>query len=295
MAREGRENASAHLPRTRPRENAAVRGTGLAAPEPRDGEFVEGLARGLSILESFDRTHAAMTLSEVARRTGVSPAAARRSLHTLVRLGYVRQLERRFVLSARMLALASAYLRAAGADELLLPELRRLVGRFGDASSVAVLDGTEVLYVAHHSEQRARRIMASVGITYPAHATSLGKVLLACLSPDRVSAYVAAANFRPLTDRTITDGKALAAALDEFRARGYATSVDELDYGVTSIAVPIRRADGQVVAAVNSSGYSGRITAEALVDERLEELRLASLRIGQMLDAHPALAQSFPV
>lgn len=262
--------------------------------EAKGGEFVEGLARGLSILESFDRTNAEMTLSEVARRTGMSPAAARRSLHTLARLGYVRQVERRFVLSARMLGLASAYLRAAGTDDLLLPELHRLVGRFGDASSVAVLDRTNILYVAHYSEQRARRIIASVGISYPAHATSLGKVLLARLSPERLRDYGAQAEFRRLTDRTISDMATLEHALAEVRSRGYATSVDELDYGITSLAVPVRRADDQVVAAVNCSGYSGRVTDAMLVAERLEELRLAALRIGRVLDSHPALAHSFP-
>ncbi|WAP70345.1 IclR family transcriptional regulator domain-containing protein [Jiella pelagia] len=261
--------------------------------EGRDGNFVEGLARGLSILESFDRNNASMTLSQVARRTGMSPAAARRGLHTLASLGYIRQVDRNFVLSARILTLASAYLQAAGSDDLLLPELRRIVGTFGAAASIAVLHGTDILYVAHYSEERSRRIVASVGTHYPAHATSMGKVLIAALGAEQLDAYLEHADFRPLTDRTIDNADDLKRVIAECRKNGYATAVDELDYGITSLAVPIRNAQGRVLAAINCSGYSGRVTAERLVAERLEDLIGSANRIGRILDANPALAQSF--
>jgi DNA-binding IclR family transcriptional regulator len=127
-------------------------------------EFVEALAKGLAVIEAFDEAHGEMTLSEVARRAGMTPAAARRSLHTLTALGYMRHVNRRFMLDARVLHLGAAYLRAAHVEEILLPELVRLVRRFGDAASVTVLDGQDILYVAHHSEQRARRMTAGVGV-----------------------------------------------------------------------------------------------------------------------------------
>src|SRR5690606_1949988 len=151
--------------------------------DTRPAEFVEALAKGLSILESFDAEHPEMTLSDVARRVGLSPAAARRALITLQAMGYVGQTNKRFHLRPKVMSLGSAFYFSARVDEVLQPELRHLVGRFGDASSVATLEGHDVLYIAHYSEQRARRPTAVVGARYPAHATSLGRVLLAGL-PD---------------------------------------------------------------------------------------------------------------
>ncbi len=141
-------------------------------------EFVEALARGLAVLGAFDEAHAEMALTQVAGRIGVSPATARRSLHTLEALGYLRFVNKRYVLAAHVLTLGAAYIRAAGVDEALMPELRRLVDLFGDASSVSVLDGSNILYIAHCSEQRAARRTAGIGVTYPAYATSMGRVFI---------------------------------------------------------------------------------------------------------------------
>lgn len=130
-----------------------------------------------------------MTLSEVARRADLTPAAARRSLITLITLGYVGQVGKRFHLTPKVMGLGSAFYFAAGIDQAFQPDLRDLVEHFGDASSVATLQGHDVLYVVHYSQQRARRASAVVGARYPAHATSLGRVLLAgccwpgCLMP----------------------------------------------------------------------------------------------------------------
>lgn len=259
----------------------------------KDGDFVEGLAKGLSVLEAFDSDHPEMTLSQVSQRTGMSPAAARRSLHTLTTLGYIRRIERRFVLSARVLALGSAYLDAAHVEELLLPELRQLVHKFGDSASIAVLDGESILYVAHYSEQRASRKIASVGTTYPAYATSLGKVLLAGLDEESLNRYLDTVKLNPLTDQTVSDHKTLSQWIATCRSRGYATSSDELDYGITSLAVPIRIRSGQVVAALNSSGYTGRISTEQMVEQRLESLRHAALQISRVLENFSPLLNSF--
>lgn len=259
----------------------------------KDGDFVEGLAKGLSVLEAFDRDHPEMTLSQVSQRTGMSPAAARRSLHTLTTLGYIRRIERRFVLSARVLALGSAYLDAANVEQLLLPELRRLVHKFGDSASIAVLDGENILYVAHYSEQRASRKIASVGTTYPAYATSLGKVLLAGLDEESFTQYLDTVKLKPLTDQTVSDRETLSKWIATCRSRGYATSSDELDYGITSLAVPVRVRSGQVVAALNSSGYTGRISTEQIVDQRLESLRHSAIQLSRVLESFPPLLNSF--
>ncbi|MGY6706027.1 IclR family transcriptional regulator domain-containing protein [Roseinatronobacter sp.] len=257
--------------------------------EDRPPEFVEALAKGLTILESFDATHNEMTLSEVARRADLTPAAARRSLITLVALGYVGQVGKRFHLTPKVMGLGSAFYFAAGIDQAFQPDLRAMVERFGDASSVATLQGHEVLYVAHYSQQRARRASAVVGARYPAHATSLGRVLLAGLADEQLDAYFASVEPVALTSRTVTNREDLRRIVYKVREQGFATTVDELDYGVTALAVPIRGARGQTVAALNSSGYSGQVTPAILVADRLQELRAAASRLGQNIARNPVL------
>ncbi len=257
-----------------------------------DKEFVDALARGLKVIECFDGSHPQLSLSEVARRTDLTPATARRNLHTLMKLGYVRKVDNRFLLSARVLALGSGYLRAAHVDDALMPELRRVVGLFGDAASVAVLSGDEVLYVAHVSEQRGVRPVARIGVTYPAHATSLGRVLLAGLPAQALDHYLAGAKLEKLTEATCTDRAELRRLILAARELGYATAVDQLAYGVTSLAVPIHGTRGEVVAALNSSGYTGRQSIESMIEQRLDELRIAARRIAQLLQRYPALYHS---
>jgi len=262
------------------------------APGETSATFVGALANGISVLESFSNVGAELTVSEVARLTGLAPATARRSLHTLAELGYLERWGRRFVLSARILNLASAYLQSSRSEELLLPELRDLVAKFGDASSVAIYDKGNVLYIAHYSEQRATRRIASVGTSYPAYATSLGKVLLSALDETSFRRYLETTPFRALTSHTITGAPELTRQIEAARMCGYATSRDELDYGITALAVAVRSSRGDVVAALNTSGYSGRVDAHKLIDERLEYLRVAAQRVWRILESHPTLLRS---
>lgn len=255
-------------------------------------EFVEGLARGLGVIQAFDAATPELTLSDVARRTGLSPATARRSLHTLAQLGFVRCVNRRFLLTPKILTLGSAYLRSAHVEDALLPELRRLVKIFNDAASVAVLNGDDILYVAHHSEQGATRPIAGTGVTYPAYATSLGRVLLSGLSDEAVERYLGTTRLERLTDVTETDPGRLLAAIREVRATGYSIVIDQLAYGVSSIAVPIMAGPGRPIAAVNSSGYSGRLSPEQLIEARLSELRRTAGQISETLLRYPALRHS---
>jgi len=271
-----------------------VRDTGKAAEAAaRPAEFVEALAKGLAVLEAFDAAHPDMTLSEIARRVGVSPAAARRSLITLTVLGYVGQNAKRFHLRPRVMSLGSGFYFGARIDAFMLPELRQIVDSHGDASSVAMLDGTDVVYIAHHSTQRARRAAAVVGARYPAHATSLGRVLLADLPDAGLDAVLLAMEPVALTTRTVTDKAELRRLILQARADGYATTVDQLDYGITALAVPIRAADGRVVAALNSSGYTGVVTPADLVAKRLGDLRAAAARLSAATARIPALSATF--
>lgn len=251
--------------------------------------FVEALAKGIAILEAFDATHSEMTLSEVARRVSISPAAARRGLITLIELGYVGQRGTRFFLKPKVMALGSCFYFATRIDEIILPDLRALVEKFGDASSVGTLNETNVLYVAHYSQQRARRASAVAGASYPAFATSIGRVLLADMSDAELDDWLDVLDPVPLTSRTITDKDALRIEILRVRDKGYATTVDQLDYGITAIAVPIVNEAGRVVAALNSSGYSGLITPETLVTERLAELRVVAKSIANQIRRFPTL------
>jgi IclR family pca regulon transcriptional regulator len=257
-----------------------------------EGEFVEALARGLRVIEAFDGEHSEMTLSEVAALTQLSPATARRCLHTLEALGYVRRAGRRFVLSARVLTLGTAYSRAAQIEEMIVPEIRALVETFGDAASVGVLDRGDILYIAHISRQKAVRMTAAVGVRYPAYANSMGRVLLAFLDEAARDAYFKTAQLRKLTDATVTSRRELERIFAEIRRTAYVTVVDQLDYGITALAIPVRGPDGAVVAALNTSGYTGRITPRRLIDERLAILREAAARIERRLVQYPALATS---
>jgi len=255
-------------------------------------EFVEGLARGIRVIQAFDAEAPELTLSDVARRTGLSPATVRRSLHTLMQLGYVRCVNRRFLLTAKILTIGSAYLRSTHIEDALLPELRRLVKIFGDAASVAVLNGNDILYVAHHSEQRGARPVAGTGVTYPAYATSLGRVLLSGLPDEAIIRYLYNTPLHPLTDVTVTNPAELFDIIRQIRGVGYAVAVDQLAYGVSSIAVPIMVDPGRLIAAVNSSGYTGRLSPEILIDTRLSELRKTAAQLTETLLRYPALRHS---
>lgn len=261
-------------------------------PLQNDGKFVEALARGLTVIQCFDQDHAEMSLSEVARRTNLTPSTARRCLHTLVSLGYICYVNKRFLLSPRVLTLGSAYLQVAHAEEVLRPELRRVVSLFGDAASVSVLDGMDILYLAHVSEQRALRPTARVGITYPAYATSMGRVLLAGLSDLDLERYLARVKLQKLTDLTETDPDKLRDIVRGARKNGYATAMDQLAYGVTSLAVPISVGNGKIVAALNSSGYTRVIKLKKMIEERLVELRTSAGRLGSIFALYPALLHS---
>lgn len=255
----------------------------------RPPEFVEALAKGIGILESFDAAHPEMTLSDIARRVGLSPAAARRSLITLQALGYVGQTGRRFHLRPKVLTLGSALFFSAGIGEVLQPDLRELVEQFGDASSIGTLNGEDVIYIAHSSVQRARRATATIGAHYPAYATSLGRVLLAGLPDDALDAYLARVQPEALTSKTVTDVKELRTLILAVRVDGYSTTVDQLDYGITALGVAIKGPDGRTVAALNTSGYSGMVTPEQLIAERLPTLQAAAARIGQAIIRYPIL------
>lgn len=224
-----------------------------------DGAFVRSLERGLLVIRALDAPEP-RALSEVARVTGVSRAAARRFLLTLERLGYVRQTRGRFSLTPRVLELGYAYLSSLTLPEVAQPHLERLVERVQESSSVSVLDGDDVVYVARVPTRRIMSVTISVGTRFPAYATSMGRVLVAGLADDEVDATLARADLRKITARTIASVEALRGEIERVRRQGYAIVDQELEAGLRSIAAPIRDAAGGVTAAVNLSVQASRTT-----------------------------------
>ncbi|MBO3746245.1 helix-turn-helix domain-containing protein [Streptosporangiaceae bacterium NEAU-GS5] len=240
-------------------------------------EFVQSLARGLAVIRAFDATTPELTLSEVARKTGLTRAAARRFLLTLAELGYVHSDGRLFSLSPRVLDLGYAYLSGLSLPEIALPHLERLVADVHESASVSVLDDTDIVYVARVPTTRIMRVTIAIGTRFPAHATSMGRVLLAWNSG--LDDYLARAELAQLTSRTVTAPDALRVELDKVRAQGWALVDQELEEGLRSIAAPIRDRTGQVVAAVNLSSHASRTTLEAARRNLLPPLLATAERI----------------
>jgi IclR family pca regulon transcriptional regulator len=256
-------------------------------------ETVEALERGLRVIEAFNEVDSELTLSEVARKTALKPATARRSLLTLEKLGHVQCIKGRYFLSARVLALGSAYLRSSNVEGLLLPTLRRLVDEFGDSAGIAVRVDTNVLYVAHYFMPGSIRQIAGTGVSYPAHLTSMGRILLADLPEGALDRWLSRSPMIRYTEFTVTDPRRFRAALKIVRSKGYATIRDELFLGVTALAVPIVDSSGRAVAALNTSAYSGQFTERRLVQDRLASLKKASKEISELVVRHPTLLNSF--
>jgi IclR family transcriptional regulator, pca regulon regulatory protein len=260
--------------------------------QARDGDYVQSLERGLSVIRAFDADHQMLTLSEVAASTGLSRAAARRFLRTLVQLGYMRSEGSRFALRPKVLELGYAYLSSLTLPEVSMPHLEQLVEQVHESSSVSELDGDDVVYIARVPTKRIMTVTISVGTRFPAYATSMGRVLLAAQPQDRLEAYLGATSLRGLTGHTITSPAALRRELGKIRTQGWALVDQELEEGLRSIAAPIRDAYGQVVAAINVSTHAGRRSLESIVADLLEPLLAAASRIET--DLARARAKSRP-
>ncbi|MGW0842539.1 IclR family transcriptional regulator domain-containing protein [Streptomyces sp. NPDC002787] len=240
-------------------------------------EFVESLARGLTVITSFGEGRAELTLTEVARATGLARATARRALITLEHLGYVESYDRVFRLTPRVLGLGFPPLSMLALPRIAAPHLAELSERVHDSASLAILtgDGEEVQYTARVATSRIMSVNITLGTRLPAYATSLGRVMLADLLPE----VSLPERLVRLTPHTVTDRRELLAVLERVRGEGYALVDGELEEGLRSIAVPVRGRGGRVVAAVNVAMHSSRRSVEECVGEVLPELRAAVARI----------------
>ncbi|HEX3788794.1 MAG TPA: IclR family transcriptional regulator C-terminal domain-containing protein [Pseudonocardiaceae bacterium] len=237
---------------------------------------VRSLERGLAVIRCFAADTPELTLSDVARATGLTRAAARRFLLTLVDLGYVRTDGKLFSLTPRVLELGYAFLSSLSLPEIAQPHLEKLSAEVRESSSVAVLDGADVVYVARVPVSRIMTVAINLGTRFPAYATSLGHVLLAGLDDARLSSYLDTIRLDPLTPHTITSGASLRAELAIVREQGWALVDQELEAGLRSVAAPIRDRSGRVVAAVNVSTHASRTSTEA-AQETILPLLLATV------------------
>jgi IclR family pca regulon transcriptional regulator len=245
----------------------------------RQSYFVQSLERGLSVIRAFGEDRPELTLSEVAVETKLTRAAARRFLLTLCDLGYVRADGRRFALTPRVLELGYAYLSSLSLPELAEPHLERLAAEVRESSSVSVLDGDDIIYVARVPTSRIMRVAINVGTRFPAHATSMGRVQLAALEDADLDAYLDRVELRPLTANTLTDPAQLRAELGRIRAQGWALVDQELEEGLRSVAAPIRDRTGRVVAAVNVSAHASRASKDTVRRVLLPPLLATAERI----------------
>lgn len=244
------------------------------ALSPDDRDFVTALASGLEVILAFDEAHPRMTLSEVASRTGMNRARARRFLLTLHALGYVRKQQRHFELAPKVLNLGYAFLSANNYRSVIQQILEDITSECGESSSLGVLDGDDVTYVARSSSRhRLMAITLSVGTRLPAAHTSMGRVLLAQLPDAELDAFLARVVLESHTDKTITDKAELKRCILEVRQQGYAIADQELDSGLRSVAVPAFDANGRLLGAINISTNAARVDFDTLMRQYLPLLQ----------------------
>jgi IclR family pca regulon transcriptional regulator len=266
-----------------------ARGGHLAAA-PRS-EFVQGVERCFAVVRAFGHDTPILTITGVAERTGLTRAVARRYLLTLLDLGYVVQRGTQFSMTPRILDIGFAYLMSIDVGRVAQPYLETLVETLHESSSAAVLDAADIVYVVRVP---ARRIMSAslvLGSRLPAHATAIGKVLLAHAPREHLDAYLATDPLRALTPHTITDERVFRRTLEEARRRGWASASDESELGVRSIAAPVFNHRHEVEAAVNVAGHASRLSMKRLKEDCLPMLLETTAQISRAMGA-PRSAQN---
>ncbi len=242
-------------------------------------DIMGGLAKGLAVIETFGSDTPRQSISDVAAAAGLDRATARRCLLTLAHHGYADWDGKFFTLTPRVLRLGTACLASMPMPALVQPALDALSDRIGESSSVSVLDGAEIVYVARAAQRKVMSISLMPGSRLPAHCTSMGRVMLAALPESDARARIGAGPLPARTPRTLTDPEAVMAELARIRSQGYAVNDQEVEIGLRSVAVPLANARGQVIAALNV-GFAagpelvGEITARLVPDLQAVAARL---------------------
>lgn len=253
-------------------------------------DFIEALARGLDVIRAFGPNRPGMTLSEVAAATGLARPTARRMLLTLEELGYVRAAQGGFALTPRVLELGMAYIGSASIWDIARPHMEQLVGHTNESSSIAQLDGSDIVYVARVAVPKIITIAVTIGTRFPVLQTSLGKVLLAELSPGELEEVLAQSSRSGVAPLWRPGMEERDHVLCEVRTRGWALSDEHLAYGIRSIAAPLRDGTKRVVAALNVTVHAAETSIETLTEKYLPLL----LQTAAAISADWALWQSRP-
>lgn len=251
-------------------------------PTPGDG-FVQSFARGLAVIRTFSANAPQQSLTEVATRSGLTRAGARRILLTLQTLGYVHSDGKWYRLTPRILELGFAYLSSMPIWNLAEPVMDRLTASVKESCSAAVLDGTDIVYVLRVHTHKIMSLNLAVGSRLPAYCTSMGRVLLAGLPTDQARALIEASDRSPRTRHTLTQVDALVAAVERVREQGWCVVDQELEEGLISMAAPITNRLGETVAALNISGQANRTDAATMVQTMLPALRSAAADVSRMV------------
>lgn len=247
--------------------------------------FVTSLARGLKVIQSFDEEHGKMSLSQVAVRTDLNRATARRFLFTLNTLGYVNSDGKLFWLSPKVLELGYSYLASQPIANIVQPFVDQISEQIGESCSVSVLDGTEVVYISRRMTQHIMSISLNVGTRLPAVVTSMGRVMLADKSIEELNAILEKVQLKSFTEYTLVNKQTLKDELLKVQKQGYAIINEELELGLRSMAVPIYNEQGEVVAAINVGTHAARISEQELIDRILPYLQDTAAEIRGGLSA----------
>lgn len=233
----------------------------------KDADFIQSIEKGLTILKLFGNKRSTLTVSEAAELTNYSRPAVRRIFITLERLGYLKCHDRSYSLTAKVLELGYAYIASNNIWELTHPHMRELVEKTNESTSICVLDkeSNEIVYVSRISTKRIMTISLEVGSRLPAHATSMGQLLLAYLSDEELKEFLNTHELKKFTSKTITDREKFIEKLKMIRKNGWSSSDEEFEEGLFSIAAPIKNNDGSVSAAINIS-FPARVDKQLIKD-----------------------------
>jgi IclR family pca regulon transcriptional regulator len=251
----------------------------LDAGEVSDRDYVNSLARGLEVICAFTKTRPKMTLSEIARTTGMTRATVRRFLLTLVREGYAEKDEKLFYLKPKVLELGYSALSSMSMLDVIQPVMNELAKTLQESVFAAVLAGEDVIYIARATSDRLINVSITVGSRAPAHAVSTGRVLLAAEPEEAREKYLDRVKLEKLTTNTVTSKVKLRSLIEDARISNYSIVDQELEVGLGSISVPIKTSDGKVIAALNVCCPSSRTTMEDMQKKILPELMAATQKI----------------
>ena len=249
-----------------------------------DPNFMMSLARGLIVIQAFTQKKRQLTISQLSAKTGLSRAAVRRCLYTLAQLGFAGSEDGLyFYLGPRILALGYSYLASMPLATAAQPVLERLSHELHESCSISTIDHSEIIYVARASVTRIMSIDLGVGSRLPAFCTSMGRVLLASLPPERLESYLSQTELKQYTERTITSVEKLRQVLRLVSRNGYAIVDQELELGLRSMAVPIQNPNAKIVAALNVGAHAQRVSIQEMQTKFLPLLRAAAQELSMLL------------